>query len=702
MNRFAILEFTAALFCALLGTSLVLRRRSPSNWLFLIGMWCLALESLFDGFTLNAANPEAAARWQRTVLIVEAFLPGIWLCFSLVYSRGNHREFLARWRYAIGAAFMLPLVLAIGFHDELIRSVHINQSGRTILFGLGSAGITLYLLILVSIVVILTNLEKTFRAAVGTMRWRIKFVVLGLSVIFGAKIYTCSQAVLYSGLNVSMSTISAMALLLGCALIGLSYLRAGLVEIDVYPSHVFLYSSITVILVGIYLVIVGILARVVVAVGGDTDFPIKALIVMLGVLSLSLLLLSNRLRQATQRFVSRHLKRPFYDYRKVWNLFTQETARAADEKDLSATAAKLISDTLNALSVTIWLLDENRLKFAASTTLPSDRQLLERNEKFDASPVVSAFQTHPDPFDLDRSTEPWAAALREQNSATFREGGHRICVPIVAGDQALGMILLADRVNGIPFTLEELDLLKCIGNHLAASLLGIQLTQKLMVLKEHEAFKAVSTFFAHDLKNAASTLSLMLRNLPVHFDDPEFRQDVQRGISKTVDHMNHLINRLSLLRQQPEIKSVASDLNKVVTAALSKWPPSPGVEISSNLLPIPTLLFDPEQIESVVTNLILNARDAVGQRGRIHVETGHQNGWAILTVSDDGCGMSSEFVRDSLFRPFKSTKKDGTGIGMFQCKTVIEAHRGKMEVESELGKGTSFRVLLPITVEAKS
>lgn len=262
------------------------------------------------------------------------------------------------------------------------------------------------------------------------------------------------------------------------------------------------------------------------------------------------------------------------------------------------------------------------------------------------------------------------------------------------------MILLADRVSGIPFSLEENDLLKCIANHVGASLLGIQLTQQLMSAKEHEAVKSVSAFFAHDLKNAASTLSLMLRNLPVHFDDPAFRQDVQRGLAKTVDHMNHLINRLSLLRQQPEIKAVTSDLNKLVTTALSKWPPIPNIEISSNLQPLPALLLDPELIQNVITNLMLNARDAVGHGGQIRIQTGQQNGWAILTVSDDGCGMSPEFMQNSLFRPFKTTKKDGTGIGMFQCKTVVEAHRGKMEVESELGKGSSFRVLFPIVPES--
>jgi len=93
----------------------------------------------------------------------------------------------------------------------------------------------------------------------------------------------------------------------------------------------------------------------------------------------------------------------------------------------------------------------------------------------------------------------------------------------------------------------------------------------------------------------------------------------------------------------------------------------------------------------------LNARDAVGEGGRIEVKTGSQDGWVALSVSDDGCGMTPSFLRDSLFRPFKTTKKKGLGIGMFQSKMIIEAHRGSIRVKSDVGKGTTFQVLLPLT-----
>jgi signal transduction histidine kinase len=106
------------------------------------------------------------------------------------------------------------------------------------------------------------------------------------------------------------------------------------------------------------------------------------------------------------------------------------------------------------------------------------------------------------------------------------------------------------------------------------------------------------------------------------------------------------------------------------------------------------------QIQTVITNLILNARDAVGNSGRILVETRSSESWVTLAVSDNGCGMASEFIHEHLFRPFQTTKRNGIGIGMFHCKMIVDAHHGRIDVESRKGNGTSFRVSFPCRRES--
>ena len=101
----------------------------------------------------------------------------------------------------------------------------------------------------------------------------------------------------------------------------------------------------------------------------------------------------------------------------------------------------------------------------------------------------------------------------------------------------------------------------------------------------------------------------------------------------------------------------------------------------------------------MLTNLVLNARDALGSGGCIQVRTEHQDGRVVLSVADNGCGMSQSFVKDSLFRPFQSTKKKGLGIGLFQSRAIVEAHGGGIHVETEVGRGTTFLVSLPVSAK---
>ena len=211
-----------------------------------------------------------------------------------------------------------------------------------------------------------------------------------------------------------------------------------------------------------------------------------------------------------------------------------------------------------------------------------------------------------------------------------------------------------------------------------------------------EAFQTISAFFVHDLKNLASKLSMMLDNLPAHFDNPDFRDDALQMMSRSVDQVNAICSRLSLLREKLEIDPKEVDLNQVVKAVLAEFNGFASKNLVENLQELPKILVDAEQIQKVLHNLIINAGDAVGDKGEIQVSTAKGDGWVELSVKDNGCGMSKEFMDQSLFRPFRTTKAKGTGIGLFQSKMIVEAHNGRIEVDSQEGEGSTFRVLLPV------
>jgi len=696
---FFLLPFAAGFFSLLLAVVSLLRRKpTPAAWCFFAGMTALGLDSVFTGLSLRATQLGEVTAWLAPAFIAKSFVPVVWLGFSLTYSRSNHREFLARWRVPLVLLGMLPIGLSLGLLEQQLSP---GTPGDLWWLRSNVMSLALNIILLITLVLILMNLEQTFRSAVGTGRWRIKFVVVALAVIFGARLYVRSQAILFSAPDIALWSIESGGLFIGCVLLALAYARTGLTEIDLYPSTAVLRSSLTVLVVGGYLFIVGVLAQVVSRFGGAEIFQFQAVVVLLGMAGLAVLLLSDRARQRIHAFVVRHFTKAQHDSARIWTLFSLRLANVTDQTRLCTVSAKLISETFNVLSVTVWLLDEEkgRLIVGASTARQTSNGNGLSSADTASSAVTAGLQARVTPFDLEDLNEAWAQEFRQLNSTTFPNGGNRFCVPLRPGERNLGVLVLADRVNGAIYTVEELELLKCIGDQITSVLLNLRLASEVARAKELEAFRTMSAFFVHDLKNAAASLNLMLKNLPVHFDDPAFRQDALRGVGNTARRIDEMIARLSTLRQGPDSNKVDADLNQLVNDALDRVNSMPNVELMRELQPLPSILADREQIQSVVTNLVLNARDALGSGGRIQVRTEHRGGRVVLSVVDDGCGMSQVFLNESLFRPFQSTKKKGLGIGLFQSRAIVQAHGGGVHVESEPGKGTTFLVSFPVNDE---
>ena len=251
MTFLSVLPFAAAILALLLAlASLLRKKRSLARWLFFAGTALLGIDSLLSALTLYVTDWSELVRGLTLGLVVKSFATAAWLGFSLTYSRRDYRESLARLSIPLATIALLPIVLALGFHDTLLRVVQAASAGDQFQLRLTAIGKLWNVVLLVAAVWILMNLEQTFRSAVGTMRWRIKFVVLGVAVIFGTHLYVRSQALLFSSYDMDWSGVESSALLIGCVFLVVAYVRTGFTEIDVYPSRAVLGSSVTVLMVG--------------------------------------------------------------------------------------------------------------------------------------------------------------------------------------------------------------------------------------------------------------------------------------------------------------------------------------------------------------------------------------------------------------------------------------------------------------------
>ncbi|HEV2863342.1 MAG TPA: ATP-binding protein [Pyrinomonadaceae bacterium] len=235
--------------------------------------------------------------------------------------------------------------------------------------------------------------------------------------------------------------------------------------------------------------------------------------------------------------------------------------------------------------------------------------------------------------------------------------------------------------------------------------MGTQLRE--MMAREAESkqlttFMRVSAMISHDLKNAIAGLSMLVSNMERQFHREEFRADAIESLREATDKLKRTVARLSepvrSLSGEYRRDARPTDLVPVIRRVLAARaePARPLYEVEAHLPDALVATVEPERVEAVVENLVVNALEAMGAKGgRLTVEARQEGDYVHLSVADTGVGMTEEFIRTRLFHPFATTKTKGIGLGLFTCKEVVEAHGGKLEVESRLGAGTRFRVVLP-------
>ena len=190
-------------------------------------------------------------------------------------------------------------------------------------------------------------------------------------------------------------------------------------------------------------------------------------------------------------------------------------------------------------------------------------------------------------------------------------------------------------------------------------------------------------------------LSLVTQNAKKFSGNPEFQKDALKAISQTVEKMEGLIYRLTNLSKGITLRMEKKDLNLAIEEITQKFNGTLNTPLELDLKPIPEIFFDSFQIERVLSNLFLNADEASSGNGKIIVHTFSLTKGVKIEVEDEGKGFPKEILEEGAFKPFKTSKSKGLGIGLFQCKQIIEAHRGQIEVLNKKEKGCKISIFLP-------
>jgi signal transduction histidine kinase len=216
------------------------------------------------------------------------------------------------------------------------------------------------------------------------------------------------------------------------------------------------------------------------------------------------------------------------------------------------------------------------------------------------------------------------------------------------------------------------------------------------------AWRELARRLAHELKNPLFPLQITVENMqrardqyPDQFDEV-FREGTTTLLAE-LTNLKTIINRFSDFSKMPPPERQSINLNEILRgvmklfeAQLAAQQVTAHLELDQGL---PNIEADPAQLHRALQNLVLNALDAMPSGGALNLRTARSNGSVRLEVSDTGSGLTPEECA-RLFTPYYTTKQHGTGLGLAIVQSVISDHGGRISVESEPGRGTTFRIEL--------
>ncbi len=239
------------------------------------------------------------------------------------------------------------------------------------------------------------------------------------------------------------------------------------------------------------------------------------------------------------------------------------------------------------------------------------------------------------------------------------------------------------------------------GNDLGVMVFLEDITQ-IQKVQRMEAWREVARRIAHEIKNPLTPIQLSAERLRKRYaklldGDGAIFDKCTSTIIQQVEDLKNLVNEFSQFARLPAAELTANDLNEIVKEALFLFKEGhKGINFQFHKGEIPSLDLDRDQIKRVLINLLDNAVAAVEEKGEIQIATSYApaSGVALLEVADNGCGLAPE-IRERIFEPYFSTKKEGTGLGLHIVNAIVADHRGNIRVRSNEPKGTRFIIELP-------
>ncbi len=698
----------SALLAGVVGLLATLRR---GHWLTtLIFSSAFLSMAAFQAGTLGILNAEtagAARIWAIYLARTSALASWLWLCLSVVLARSDP------WAQIRNAAAYLALGLAgcVGMSlaansTYVVQSVEGLGGGATIVLGtMGKIYLT-YLVVL--LVAVLMNLERMLRAAPATSQRRLRPMFVAFLVGILANLLVISGGLLYNGLRVTWLVACAAPMFVAGVVVALALARQRLSDLSVPMARpVIYYSSVSLTLAGAFLLTMAVLSRILPVLSPEWKRVVSLGFYLLAGGGGLLLTFSPRSNRSVKRFIDRNFYANRYDYRREWERVSNSIAPTARPEDICRQVELLVRLVFDSGRVAVYVRDDDERGAFRRLHGPGGMP----HEIEPGNPLVQHLQQTLEPLMFrDVANDLDLVPIGAENREALLALDAAVVAPLAIGEHLLGLLWLSGKRSDEDYSTEDVDFLATMARQLAAALGFARQASVLAEKRQFESLDRLSTHVLHDIKNHISGLSLVVENARRHMGNPEFQRDALAVVERTVSNLRELMSQVASVARVPEIRleptAVPALLEDAAVTAGLVVAERDGIVFRMSCTVDRPVRLDRGQMLRVVSNLLTNAREALDPAGTIELDAGLEADGARgpdtlrIQVRDTGRGMSEDFVRTSLFRPFATTKASGLGIGLVQCKSIVEAHGGGIAVESRPSQGTTFTIRVPADARA--
>lgn len=666
-----------------LAAFVIKKRRDISAISLFFLMTLLASIEFFDQLALYP--PLELERYKQIVFFLESLLPFTLIFFSITYfTQRPLRTIPAGWRILLALTLCFPASLFVFPFNDFMYAPDLQT--EKILF-LGDAGYWFYIGIMLSCVIALMNIEAIFSSTSGSERWQIKFEIIGIIGILAVLIFYYSQGLLYRTINMNLIPARSGIFAISTLFIGYSMIFRGN-DIRIALSRNMLYKSITLFSVGLYLLFLGLIGE------GMKHLEIsfaRALAIFLGFLTglgFLIIFLSERVRRKIKVYTNKHFFRYKHEYRDEWLKFTNRLSSCKSQDDVFDAILTTYKETFGLQGTALYIptIQKNKYCLAKNNSMYSVKNDLHLSDTLNSYFIDKnrVLNPHDDEY-----------LLNSEESGFIKDGNVDLMVPLISNQKIEGLVVFGKQLVEEKFNYEDYDLMKIIARQAALAIGNFRLAEELIESREIASIARVSSFIIHDLKNLTYTLSLIIDNAEQHISNYEFQKDLLSTLKNTLMKMRELTQKLKKIPEKNILNTQLLDINILCKDTISQNFKTCNDKKIFHKGSTAISKVDEEEMQKVIINLLQNAIDACGKDGVINVEIGMNGSSSYIKISDNGCGMSEDYIKNHLFKPFRTTKKKGMGIGLYQCKQIVEAHGGRIEAVSEINKGTVFTVSLP-------